>query len=954
MSTSAGSAYVDLEPRIGSGFTSAVVSEAEKAGQAGGQVLGGLLSKAGGLLGGLDTQLSGFGGPLTGQLATIGSHLDGVKVAEAGAADGASHLKEIGTAAYLGLGAAAAGFAVISAKAFLGGQQASATYDQALKNVGQSQDEYSGQLDKTEKKLATYGDTADEVELSAAQLTRATKDGGKALDDESLAADIAAGRRIDLASATSILVKVETGHVALLGRLGIATKDANGQTISSAEAVQRLTELYGGSAAAQAKTYGGELAALGAEAHNFEEEIGGKVVPVVVDFGKVLLDGVGALQTINSVSGGWLGTLAAGAFVVGGVLVGVTALSAGVQKLGGFLTTATGLSKAHAAAETEEAAATTSAVEAHVAVTEAATEEAAADEELAASQLQLFTATEEVVAAEGQLAFLLPEMATEATAASTAVDALAGSEEVAATSAGLLAGGLSLIAPAIAAVAAGFIIGDKAGNAINSVLGGMKPNVDQLSDSFGDLAKSHVIDGAAASDYGDHLQKLAGDLNTIKGNVFEKAFGFAPSAHQAVKDIDAANQGLEELLQKQGITAASEAFGDISRTLIGAGQSATTVDSEFGPFLTTLSNAQQHAKDTTGAVSGLAASLDSLAKNQLSKQSAQLSIADSFDQLTQAEQNLKTIQEDAAGTGPDVIAAAQQETSARQSLTSAIDSQNQAVVSLQDAQEKLAQFNGPTDSTIRSLEKQQIQDRVVTTPEEARQKDIDLLTFDENTANTRESLQKQVESAEHGVATATNSVATAQAGVATAAQNRQKVQTDAAAQEAGAERKVQEAAIATALELQKAADAGTINNDQLGAYLTLLQGITKIVDPTGALSKGLTGIVKQMQLGAFYDDILLNNALTQGPVGPQAPKGPAGATYTPGGDVGSAVGPLGPAGPLGTPNGQAPTDTPAPSVHIDARQTNHFHGSDVPSTKELDTLNRKNAIKLSAFGGKAT
>ena len=40
----------------------------------------------------------------------------------------------------------------------------------------------------------------------------------------------------------------------------------------------------------------------------------------------------------------------------------------------------------------------------------------------------------------------------------------------------------------------------------------------------------------------------------------------------------------------------------------------------------------------------------------------------------------------------------------------------------------------------------------------------------------------------------------------------------------------------------------------------------------------------------------------------------------------------------------------SPPVHVESHQENHFHGSDIPTITDLNTLNRKQAIRLSTVG----
>jgi septal ring factor EnvC (AmiA/AmiB activator) len=218
-------------------------------------------------------------------------------------------------------GAAIVGSAIaigVSAiKAATEGQKANAQLQNSIKNVGGSYQQYKKQIDETSDRLANFGFENDDVEKSLAALTRVTKSPTVAIKEMGLAADIARGRNIDLASATNILIKVESGHVGALGRLGIATKDATGKTLSHDAAIRKLTELYGGAAQANAGTFAGKMEALSAKTKNLEEKLGNALIPVIEKTVSVLLSGAQKLQAFNEATGGLAGKAALA--VVGGL-----------------------------------------------------------------------------------------------------------------------------------------------------------------------------------------------------------------------------------------------------------------------------------------------------------------------------------------------------------------------------------------------------------------------------------------------------------------------------------------------------------------------------------------------------------------------------------------------------------------------------------------------------------
>jgi len=156
------------------------------------------------------------------------------------------------------------------------------------KNLGQNFAGVGGQVDALDTKMAAFGFTNADVEGSLASLLSVTRSQQKAMQDTALAVDIARGRNISLEAATLILMRVETGHVAMLSRLGIATKDANGHLLTQKQALAELAQLYGGAASRYAGTFAGKQEALTAQIKNSAAQIGVALLPAAVDLAKVL------------------------------------------------------------------------------------------------------------------------------------------------------------------------------------------------------------------------------------------------------------------------------------------------------------------------------------------------------------------------------------------------------------------------------------------------------------------------------------------------------------------------------------------------------------------------------------------------------------------------------------------------------------------------------------------
>lgn len=197
-----------------------------------------------------------------------------------------------GKAAFMGLAVAGVALGAVALKMADEFEAAHARLETAVKNVGASFEEEKGHVDALDKRMERFGYTNAQTESALAKLLPAVKEPTKAINEMALAADIARGRHMDLEAATQILVKVETGHVALLGRMGVNVKDANGQLISQEEAIKRLSAMYGGNASAYAETFAGKMQALKARSEDLAKNIGLALIPVLERMATIL--GAGA------------------------------------------------------------------------------------------------------------------------------------------------------------------------------------------------------------------------------------------------------------------------------------------------------------------------------------------------------------------------------------------------------------------------------------------------------------------------------------------------------------------------------------------------------------------------------------------------------------------------------------------------------------------------------------
>lgn len=193
-------------------------------------------------------------------------------------------MRKVGKIAAIGLaaGVVVAGKALFDmGKAAAQDAQSQAILSKALKNSAGATD---GQVAATEKWISAQGKalgvTDDKLRPALANLARATGDVGKAQKLASLAMDISAGTGKDLGAVSLALAKAHNGNVGALGRLGIATKDANGKTLSFEQMQAKLGKTFKGSASANAETFSGKMARLRLMFDEVRESIGAKLLPV--------------------------------------------------------------------------------------------------------------------------------------------------------------------------------------------------------------------------------------------------------------------------------------------------------------------------------------------------------------------------------------------------------------------------------------------------------------------------------------------------------------------------------------------------------------------------------------------------------------------------------------------------------------------------------------------------
>jgi hypothetical protein len=116
------------------------------------------------------------------------------------------------------------------------------------------------------------------------RLAVSTKDVGEAQRLLGLALDISKGSGIELETVANALGKAQDGNTTALGRLGLGLSKAELSTLSFTEVQAKLSELYGGAAAANAETFQGKIDRLKVGFDEAKESLGVALLPTVERF----------------------------------------------------------------------------------------------------------------------------------------------------------------------------------------------------------------------------------------------------------------------------------------------------------------------------------------------------------------------------------------------------------------------------------------------------------------------------------------------------------------------------------------------------------------------------------------------------------------------------------------------------------------------------------------------
>ena len=209
-------------------------------------------------------------------------------------------------AAAAAAGAYAVKLAVDGVKAAIEDEAAQIRLATSLKNTTGATDLMIASVEKQILKtsLAT-GVADDKLRPALGRLALSTGDVTKAQDLLSLALDISQASGKSLDSVANSLGKAFDGNTTALGKLGIGLTAAELKTMSFEEVQTKLSDLFGGAAAANAETYEGKIARLKVGFDEAKETLGVALLPQVEKF--VDFINLQALPSLEGIIAGFTG-----------------------------------------------------------------------------------------------------------------------------------------------------------------------------------------------------------------------------------------------------------------------------------------------------------------------------------------------------------------------------------------------------------------------------------------------------------------------------------------------------------------------------------------------------------------------------------------------------------------------------------------------------------------------
>lgn len=222
-------------------------------------------------------------------LADVDQLNKSLKAANGDVEDSSSKMGEFGKKAGLAFaaaGVAAAGYAI---KIGVDGVKAAIEDDAAQQKLARTLEAVTGATvaqiasveDQITKMSLATGVADDKLRPALSRLALSTGDITKAQDLLSLSLDVATATGKPLESVANAISKAYDGNAASLGKLGLGLSAAELKSMSFTEVTTKLSDLFGGAAAANADTYEGKIARLKIGLDEAKETIGFALLPMV-------------------------------------------------------------------------------------------------------------------------------------------------------------------------------------------------------------------------------------------------------------------------------------------------------------------------------------------------------------------------------------------------------------------------------------------------------------------------------------------------------------------------------------------------------------------------------------------------------------------------------------------------------------------------------------------------
>jgi hypothetical protein len=204
----------------------------------------------------------------------------GDKIGKAGIAIGKAF-----AAAAAAAGAAAIAIGIEGVKAAIADEKAQTQLALALENAtGATQAQIKATEDSILQMSLATGVADDQLRPALGRLVRSTGDTEKAQQLLAQALDISTATGKPLETVANALGKAYDGNTAALGKLGIGLSAAELKTMSFEQVQGRLSDLFGGAAAANAETYAGKIARVQVAFDEAKETLGVALLPILDKF----------------------------------------------------------------------------------------------------------------------------------------------------------------------------------------------------------------------------------------------------------------------------------------------------------------------------------------------------------------------------------------------------------------------------------------------------------------------------------------------------------------------------------------------------------------------------------------------------------------------------------------------------------------------------------------------